>query len=209
MRLPKTRIVAFTLIELLTVVAIIALLAGLLLPALATAREKGKRVSCASNLHQIGIALQSYASDNGLRFPTATNNAVGTWDSALISNSYLVAKLLVCPSDKVIRTSGTARSYAIGAGAGGIPSNYWIQGSKISCTLLGNLTDVALITERVTNIAILGQANASYFTDAASVISAHGKPLWACNYLFMDGHVSWMPATNSAMFPPAQNQKCQ
>ncbi len=60
---------AFTLIELLVVLAVIALLASLLLPALASAREKGRRTVCLSNLRQIGIAIQMYAQDHEGRIP--------------------------------------------------------------------------------------------------------------------------------------------
>jgi prepilin-type N-terminal cleavage/methylation domain-containing protein len=79
---------AFTLIELLVVIAIIAILASMLLPALAAAKEKGKRANCKSNMHQAILAIHMYGMDNREKVPAGKDNAGQSHIVRISNNSW-------------------------------------------------------------------------------------------------------------------------
>src|SRR3954466_14683194 len=95
---PRRKRVAFTLVELLVVIGIIAVLVGILLPALNKARQSANTARCASNLRQIAMAMLSYANSNRGRLLPSVVNAGDTiypnglmWANELVAQKYLNA----------------------------------------------------------------------------------------------------------------------
>lgn len=139
MRMDNSR--GFTLIELLVVISIIALLIGILLPALAAARGDAHLIVCESNEHQIGVAFAAYAASHDSTLPYAYDiNTKWSWDDFLSpylqthwtpaekDQNYILPdhedKILICPNDNNTRGNGkyASRSYAMIQAAGSSPS---------------------------------------------------------------------------------------
>ena len=189
---------AFTLVELLVVIAIIAILVSLVLPALQSAKAKARRLQCASNLRQTGLAFHLFLHDHDSKFPMqVSTNDGGSLE--FIKNSYLIPNLfyfqyrhfqtlahtlatpsmLVCPTDRerevaanFSQLSNTNISYFAGANADyNLPNSILAGDRNVTNAGAGELTIVRL-------------ADGSYVSWTAAMHVLRG------NILYADGHAA-------------------
>jgi prepilin-type N-terminal cleavage/methylation domain-containing protein/prepilin-type processing-associated H-X9-DG protein len=178
----------FTLIELLVVVAIIAVLVAILLPALAKARESARRVTCMSNMKQIGMAFVYYLDDSNGQLPHAyINQTNGTWFWSLGNyHDYSKKQIFSCPSDPL--SVWVFLSYR---------ANY--QYFQHVDSPMAPRFSYSKVNDPITKIAVAegsGLVWLTYITPKESHNSPENKGVdtrhsKGANYLWLDWHVSW------------------
>jgi prepilin-type N-terminal cleavage/methylation domain-containing protein/prepilin-type processing-associated H-X9-DG protein len=163
-RAHRTR--GFTLVELLTVIAIIAVLLAILLPVLAAAMERARLVQCASNMRQICGALINYSTANRGKFPPNVSAGLSRqwWDverigqfirsTAPITTSRAAGGVFVCPSD-----SDALLSYAMNVWAS-CEVDKFVSQSTTSIPPRGALWDFSV--RRSSQMILLGEAYSGF-----------------------------------------------
>jgi len=187
---------AFTLIELLAVIAIIGVLAGIIIPVVGSVRKSAKQSQCLSNVRQIGLGMKMFSNDNRNRLPYMTNASSKTWDQQLLEGGYLPkGNVFRCPSDEGVRTeAGFVRSYAYNNYVGD-NANQSVKG------LLANvnkpLSNIILVADGGYGLAVMNSGTGVNASKNGNCQTNHreGTVNKGANYVFADMHAAWVVDT--------------
>ena len=131
--------IAFTLVELLVVISIIGLLAGLAVPAINSGLKSAKAGACLSNLHQIGVATLAYTADNSFKLPDAGSGTSDMWAAKIATfmggDTKKKNNVFVCPGALKSVSEATGGNIAITYGMHGGLMPKGGSASNITCVL--------------------------------------------------------------------------